>query len=210
MSDSTSQHTVYLNRGTPTQPVLDFGHPLYFDGLELQGTWRVKPGVAKLDDRNAYVTLDGDDAFHLYWQVDDYNLADGGKLRLDDDSVIQANFLSAGGTGRLKINLVDWDGDGLHDLIVGTPRHGSVPNPKTGLPQSLGLPGSAVLFLRNVGTNRAPRFKLPEMLEHKGQPICLGQHACGPTVADFGSPDGPDLIVGEESGRFIFYRRANL
>ncbi len=87
MSDSTSQHTVYLNRGTPTQPVLDFGHPLYFDGLELQGTWRVKPGVAKLDDRNAYVTLDGDDAFHLYWQVDDYNLADGGKLRLDDDSV---------------------------------------------------------------------------------------------------------------------------
>jgi len=174
MSDSTAQHTVYLNRGTPTNQVLDFGHPLYFDGLELHGTWRVKPGLAKLDGRNAYVALDGDDSFHLYWQVDDYNLADGGKLRLDDDSVIQANFLSAGGTGRLKINLVDWDGDGLFDLLVGTPRHGSVPNPETGLPQSLGLPGAAVLFLRNVVTIGRPDSSFPNYFGTKGNRSFLG------------------------------------
>ena len=210
MSDSTARHTIYLNRGRQTEPNLDFGHPLYLDGLELQGTWRVKPGVAKLGNRLAYVALDGDDEFHLHWRVDDYNLEDGGKLRLDDGSTIDANFLEAGGTGRLKINLVDWDLDGVLDLLVGTPRHGSVPNPETGLPQSLGLPGSAVLFLRNVGTNQEPRFKFPELMKHRGRPIFLGQHSCGPAVADFGHPDGPDLIVGEESGRFIYYERKHL
>ena len=107
MSDSTAQHTVYINRGTLTKPELDFGHPIYMDGLELHGTWRVKPAAASLGGRMAYVTLDDDDEFHLYWQIDDHNLEDGGKLRLDDGSVIGANALKAGGTGRLKLNLAD-------------------------------------------------------------------------------------------------------
>ena len=56
--------------------------------------------------------------FHLYWRVDDYNLKDGGKLKLDDGSIISGNFLKAGGTGRLKFNLVDWNQDAKLDLIV--------------------------------------------------------------------------------------------
>ncbi len=210
MSDSTARHTVFLNRGTRTEPKLDFGHPIYYDGLDLYGTWRVKPAVAKLGDRMAYVALDEHDEFHLYWRVDDYNVEDGGKLCLDDGSTIRANFLAAGGTGRLKLNLFDWDRDGRTDLIVGTPRHGSVPNPKTGLPQSLGLPGSAVLFLKNVGSDSEPMFKFPVLFEFRGSPIFLGQHACGPAVADFGGPNGPDLIVGEETGGFMYYKREDI
>ncbi len=210
MNDSTGKHTVYLNCGAPDQPELAAGHPLYFDGLDLHGTWRVKPAVAKIESRMAYVALDDEDQFHLYWRVDDHNLEDGGKLHLDDGSVIGANFLSAGGTGRLKLNLVDWDLDGPLDLLVGTPRHGSVPNPETGLPQSLGLPGSAVLFLRNVGSNTKPVFEFPKLMAFRGDPIFLGQHACGPAIADFGGEAGPDLIVGEEDGRFWFYRRKDL
>ena len=124
--------------------------------------------------------------------------------------MIGANFLSAGGTGRLKLNLVDWDADGRLDLLVGTPRHGSVPDPEKGLPQSLGLPGSAVLLLRNVGEAATPRFAFPKLVAFQGAPIFLGQHACGPTLADFGNPAGPDLIVGEEDGRFLFYAREAL
>ncbi len=210
MSDSTARHTVYMNRGTKQNPELDFGHPIYYEGLDLYGTWRVKPGVAQMGKRMAYMALDDDDEFHLYWRTDDYNLAEGGKLLLDDGSRIRANFLSAGGTGRLKLNLVDWDGDGKVDLLVGTPRHGSVPNPEKGLPQSLGLPGSAVLFLKNVGTNEEPVFQFPRLMKFKGEPIFLGQHACGPTPADFGNPDGYDLIVGVESGRILFYSRSDL
>jgi hypothetical protein len=158
----------------------------------------------------AYVALDDQDEFHLYWRIDDHNLEDGEKLHLDDGSVIGANFLSAGGTGRLKINLVDWNRDGKSDLLVGTPRHGSVPKPKTGLPQSLGLPGAAVLFLRNTGTEENPRFAFPELVKFRGEPLFLGQHACGPAPAVFGKENGPDLIVGEESGRFLFYAREDL
>lgn len=210
MSDSTARHTVLINRGTATAPALERGHPLYYDGLDLYGTWRVKPAVAPLDGHMAYVALDEDDEFHLYWRVDDYNVRDGGKLRLDSGAPIRANFLHAGGTGRLKLNLADWDRDGLVDLIVGTPRHGSVPDPEKGLPQSLGLPGSAVLFLRNTGTNAAPVFQFPKLMAFHGDPLFLGQHACGPAIADFGGPEGPDLIVGEEGGRFLYYHRADL
>ena len=32
----------------------------------------------------AYVALDDDDQFHLYWRIDDQNLRDGGKLWLDE------------------------------------------------------------------------------------------------------------------------------
>jgi len=210
MSDITSQHTVYLNRGTPTQPKLEPAHPIYCDGMPIHGTWRVQPAVANLDGRTAYACLDDDDEFHLYWQIDIYNVEDGGKIRLDDGSPIRANFLHAGGTGRLKLILADWDRDGLIDMIVGTPRHGSVPNPETGLPQSLGLPGAGVLFMKNVGTNAQPMLQFPRVLKFRGEPIFFGHHACGPAVADFGNPDGPDLIVAQESGAFFFFRREDV
>jgi hypothetical protein len=209
MSDATARHTVYLNIGIKNNPVLAAGRPLYMDGLDLHGTWRVKPAVARLGEKMAYVALDDDDQFHLYWQIDDYNMADGGKLTLQDGTSIGANFLHSGGTGRLKLNLTDWDLDGLPDLLVGTPRHGSVPNPETGLPQSLGLPGSAILFLRNAGSLEKPIFAFPEILKFKGEPIFLGQHACAPTLAYF-SEAGPDLIVGEEGGRLLYFKREDL
>jgi len=209
MSDSTAQHTVYINRGTLKNPTLDVGHPIYFDDLDMHGTWRVKPAVAKIGDRMAYVILDDDDEFHLYWRLDNYNLEDGGKLHLKDGATISANFLKAGGTGRLKLNFSDWDRDGLVDMIVGTPRHGSVPDPINGLPQSLGLPGSVVLFMRNVGTNKKPVLAPPALIKFRGSPIFLNHHACGPAVAEF-KPGSPDLIVGEQGGRFMYYNRSDL
>ena len=210
MSDSTGKHTVFLNRGTPAQPALDAGHPLYLDGLDLHGTWRVKPAVAELDGRMAYVILDNEDEFHLYWRIDDYNLEDGDKLRLGDGSAIRGNAQAAGGTGRLKLNLCDWDGDGLVDMIVGTGRRGSVPNLEAGLPQSRGLPGAAILFLKNVGTNREPVFRFPELMAHDGDPVYLGVHSCGPAPAALSGDGSLDLISGRENGWFYYYERRNL
>ena len=131
MSDSTARHTVFMNAGSNREPKLAPGRPLYYEGLDMYGTWRVQPGIAKMNGRMAYVALDDEDQFHLYWKVDDYNVVDGGKLRLENGDAIGANFLQGGGSGRLKIILFDWDQDGAMDLIVGTPRHGSVPYPET-------------------------------------------------------------------------------
>ena len=210
MSDSTARHTVFMNIGKKKKPKLSTGRPLYYEGLDMYGTWRVKPGVAKMNGRMAYVALDDEDQFHLYWKVDNYNVDDGGKLRLQSGEAIGANFLQGGGSGRLKINLVDWDKDGKTDLLVGTPRHGSVPHPETGLPQSLGLPGSAVLLLSNVGTDNEPVFTKPKLLTFKDKPVFFGQHACGPAVAPFRSDELADLIVSEEEGRFIYFKRENI
>jgi hypothetical protein len=210
MHSAVARHEVYLNTGKPGKPEFDLPVPIYCEGLELHGTWRVQPGVKKMGEKMAYVILDDDDEFHIYWQIDAYNVEDGGKLHLDNGSTIRGNFLSAGGTGRLKIVLEDWDLDGKTDILAGTPRHGSVPDPVNGLPQAKGLLGASVLFLKNVGTNSQPVFAFPKMIKFKGNVIYLGQHACSPEVWDYGQPEGPDLLVGEQDGRIRFYKRKDL
>lgn len=209
-SDARALHYAFLNTGTAKAPKLAAAQPLYCDGMDVHGSWRVRPGAAKWGSRMAYVALDDDDQFHLYWRIDDANLRDGGKLLLEDGTPIGANFLPAGGTGRTKFTLADWDGDGVMDILVGTPRHGSVPNPNTGLPQSRGLPGATVLWLRNTGTNDAPKFAFPRSLQFRGQPVYFGQHECSTALTDLGASGGPNLIVGDEEGRIHFYHRADI
>jgi hypothetical protein len=210
LSDATAQHRVFLNEGSRRKPRLGFDRPLRLDGLELHGTWRVKPGVCKLGARTAYVCLDDDDEFHLYWKLDTCDLADGGKLKLESGQVIGANYLKAGGTGRLKFVLNDWDGDGKTDLLIGTPRHASIPDPKQGLPQALGKPGAAVIFMRNVGSDSAPVYAPPQVLAFQGKPIFFEQHECSVAVAPFGKGPQPGLIVGIETGRIIYFAREDI
>jgi hypothetical protein len=209
MGDSLSRHTVLINRGTRRQPKLDPEHPLYVDGLDLHGTWRVRPGVAKLGGRMAYVALDDQDQAHLYWRLDDFNLADGGKLRMENGELITANFISAGGTGRSKFELCDWDGDGIVDLLIGTPRHHSIPNPQTGLPRAHGMLGATVLFLKNTGTNLAPKYRFPVVFKHRGVPVYLGHHEIGVSAGALGA-GGPNLVISREDGRLFFFSRALL
>ncbi|MEN6533291.1 MAG: VCBS repeat-containing protein, partial [Bryobacteraceae bacterium] len=183
---------------------------LYLDGLDLHGTWRVRPGVGKMDGRVAYIALDDQDQFHRYWRIDDFNLSDGGKLLMEDGSAITANFLGAGATGRSKIELVDWDGDGVMDLVAATPKHHSIPNPEKGLPRALGMPGTSVLFLKNTGTDREPRFRFPVALRHKGLPIHLGHHEIGASVGPLGPGNRSNVVVSRENGWLYFFQRENI
>lgn len=208
--DSRGKFNIYLNKGTKTKPALEPEHPLYLDGLDVHGTWRVKPGVGKLAGKNAYVILDTDDEFHLYWQLDNYNLTDGGKLMIGDSINIRANFKKGGETGRSKINIVDWDQDGVKDLLVGTPRYSTIPEPKKGMPYRLKNNGAAVLFLRNSGTESKPVYEYPVPVKFKGERINMGQHECGVTTGFIGPNKKLNLIVGDETGRFYFYDRDDL
>lgn len=133
-SDARGKHMILLGKEGLPEDCLDLEHPIYCNDLDLHGTWRCRPGIAKTKNKTFYITLDDSNELHLYSKIDTYNLKDEGKLRLKDGKTIPASTAQSGGTGRLKIDITDWDGDGKLDLILGTCKHHSIPGHK-GLPE---------------------------------------------------------------------------
>ncbi|MBL9212090.1 MAG: VCBS repeat-containing protein [Opitutaceae bacterium] len=214
VGDITGNYVVYLNRGTRTAPALDAARPLYCDGLDLHGVWRSRPAVGRLGDRVALVIPDDEGHLHLYWRFDDYNVADGGKLRLDDGGLIATTYDPAGGTGRCKLDFYDVDRDGRLDLLAGTGRRGAIPNRETGYPlpvlgaRTLNTP----LFLRNVGTNERPVFAPPVPFAHGTHGLVQpgGAHECGVVGTRLGGGRETNLLVANEAGRLFLLRGQHL
>ena len=210
-NDSRSKHSIFL--GGPEG--LEAEHPIYCSDLPLRGTWRCRPGVGTLAGKTVYVTLDDDDDFHLYFREDDYNLLDGGKLKLSDGRNIKANWLEAGGKGRVRFEVTDWDNDGIKDLLIATNKHNQIPaDDPAGLPWThpKSMQGSTILFMRNVGTEAEPKYEFPRQLKYKGNIIRLGHHGCGASVGKVGEiTDGlPNIIAGDERGHLYLFERKNL
>ncbi len=139
VSGSRQKYEVMLNEGTSTEPRLAAPVPIMVDNLELYGTWRVRPAIAKAGDVNVMVIMDDDNALHLYRQIDEYNVEDAGKLRLEDGRQITGHNDAGerlGQWGRGKLRFTDWNGDGKLDLIVGSIKRSSYPSPDRGLPYS--------------------------------------------------------------------------
>jgi hypothetical protein len=214
VGDITGDVVVYLNRGTRAAPALEAAHPLFCDGLDLHGMWRSRPAVGRLGDRVALVIPDGDDHLHLYWKIDDYNVEDGGKLRLEDGTLISTTYDPAGGTGRCLLDFCDVDQDGRPDLLAGTGRRGAIPNRETGYPlpvlgqRTLNTP----LLLRNVGTAAAPVFAPPMPFAHGTHGIVQpgGSHESGVAGTRLGGGPGTNLIVANEAGRLFLLRAEHL
>ncbi len=215
-SDATASFYVAMNRGTKESPELALPEKIHFDGMPLWGTWRVKPAVDKMGDRMAMIIFDENDAMHLYWRVSNTRVSDGGRLRLENGRQItsySARTPRYGARGRCKLTLFDWDGDGVKDLLIGTPRSASIPSPERGFPNGALKPYDAlqVLFMKNVGTDAAPVFREPEQFRVGGKDFYIGQHANSPTPCMLGDTSaGANLLVGCENGRFFFFNRADL
>jgi hypothetical protein len=204
--DITGDYQIYLNRGTKTEPKLDRAHPLYCDGIDLHGMWRCRPALAKIDKRIALVIVDGDDHFHLYWRVDDYNVEDGGKLTLEDGKLIGTSGGIGGMSGRCKLDFFDWDQDNRLDFIIGTGRVVSIPDRETGYPmptvgkKTLGTP----LVMLNKGTNENMKFTRPMVFRDEKVGIIQpgGAHETGAVGTMLGR-DGPNLLICNEAGRLF-------
>jgi len=206
LSGSLATHKIYFNRGTRTRPALAPGRDLFCEGLDLHGAWRVKPGVGQLGEKMAYVLVDDDEEFHVYWRIDAQNLEDGGKLHLDTGEVIAANYRTGGRGGRVKITLRDVDHDGKNDLLLTTHSANSIPHREHGIPHQK---GAMVLWMRNVSHGEKLRFASPRPLQYKGRTLFLGEHACSAAPYAFGE-DREGWIVTIENGRFFLLRPADI
>lgn len=225
--DITGDYLIYLNRGTKTGPKLDAAHPLYCDGIDLHGMWRCRPALAKIGDRIALAIVDGDDHFHLFWRIDDYNVEDGGKLKLDDGKLIGTSGGVGGMSGRCKLDFFDWNQDGHLDFVIGTGRVVSIPDRETGYPMAAlgqnpvvgGFIGSLVdkalptkakktigtpLVMLNTGTNDQMKFARPMVFRDEDGLVIQpgGAHETGAVGTMLGK-EGPNLLICNEAGRMF-------
>ncbi len=217
VSGSRAKFEVMLNRGTRERPELDAPVALSLDNLELYGTWRVRPAIARIGGSNRIVIMDKDNALHMYRQIDDFNVEDMGKLRLTDGSQITGHndaMELLGQMGRGKLRFVDWNGDGKLDLLIGSVKRSSYPSPGRGLPYSrfkkkeIGL---QVMLLINVGTDENMRFREPVQLQIDGKDFYLGAHSNAPEPCMLGDTSrGPNLVIGCESGKCFFFEHGRI
>ncbi len=91
------------------------------------------------------------------------------------------------GSSHTRIDVADWDGDGLPDIIYG---------------ENYGR----VLVLRNRGTPTAPAFGSGEFLvDEEGRPLDAGISAA-PLVTDWDGDGHADVLVGTHWNRALFFR----
>lgn len=99
------------------------------------------------------------------------------------DGLLRLNAGWAGKSGRRKLHIVDWDGDGRRDLLVNSVN---------------------VNWLRNVRTDEEGFvwFRDEGPLDSR----VLAGHDTSPTTVDWDKNGIPDLLVGAEDGR-LYYKR---
>lgn len=185
----------YKNVGTAQAPRLAQGIKLKAGGKEISGTapkYEIKDNVA-----NFIPTPDATMGIYSKLHVTDWN---GDKL---PDILVGHTSAKSGGeeivfyknTGTpeapafaapVPLNLykepisrpspfvVDWDGDGKRDVILGTEN-------------------KQVMFLQNTGTNEAPAFAKPAPIALPGLEEC---YRCRVSVVDWNNDGKLDLLVG--------------
>ncbi|MGI9474691.1 MAG: exo-alpha-sialidase [Rubripirellula sp.] len=156
----------------------EFPPPWYWwreDSSEAISQWRTTP-VA--------IDFDGDDALDLV-ALDQHGFltlrrkaGPASRIFVDENNrPLQLNPKSCGGSGRMKLAVVDWDGDGRLDVLV---------NSENATWYRNCVDRDDTVVLKRIG-NLAKRN--------------VAGHTSSPAVCDFDKDGKPDLIVGAENGR---------
>lgn len=169
------------------QPRLSYGW-LRPEGKELLTQWRTTPVAIdwNQDGLMDLVMLDHEGYLALFERArreSERVLLPPRRVFCDEHGQpLQLNSGIAGKSGRRKLCLVDWDGDGAIDILVNSEN---------------------ATLLRQVGEQDGKwLFKDTGLLSPKK----ISGHTTSPTVVDFDNDGVPDLLVGAEDGRFYFMK----
>jgi len=198
--DTKGQVTLFLNTGTPEKPELAKGVPIESDGKPItakQTTYKIVKDQAVVDKE----TPGSNPLADIYSKI---HVADWNGDGLDDLLVGHENTLilyrnigtatepklaapvkieSPDGAwpSRPSPYVVDWDGDGVQDLLVGV--------------EGMGPKVKGVLFFRNGGTNKEPKLEPGRPLKLEGEGFDQG-YRLRLAVTDWNNDGKLDLLVG--------------
>jgi hypothetical protein len=169
---------------------------------------RVRPAAVDLDGNglNGFLGLDPG-GFLSYWdrQDDPFRVGPARRLEFDTGEEIKLSppLAEGGASGRIKLAIGDWNGDGVWDIVLGTPM--------THLNDYAPFRHATVFVLENVGSNTEPRLRKPEPIKTgNGNYLWFGIHSAAPALVDLDGDGHLDLVVGSENGRLYYYARSYL
>ncbi len=112
---------------------------------------------------------------------ENFSVTDGNhRIKNSSPGLLQLNWKRAGGSGRRKFCVVDWNGDGKRDILANSI--------------------NANLLLQTKSTEKTWTFRDEGPLLQKN----IQGHTTSPTVVDFNGDGIPDFLGGAEDGRFYY------
>jgi hypothetical protein len=183
---------VYLNTGTPGNPV--FGD--FFYAQTDSGTLVVH-GSGCLGIFPRVVRWNGDGRKDLLVGLSDGTVRIYLNTNMDDDPVFDTGTTLKVGPPGEKVNIdvglratpcvVDWNGDGVKDLVVGA------------------LDGYLHVFI-NEGSQWDPDFRTEILAQDENGDLAVPTGRASPIVRDLDGDGLEDLRTGNTEGQLIFYR----
>ncbi|MEE9429817.1 MAG: VCBS repeat-containing protein [Melioribacteraceae bacterium] len=160
-------------------------------GNNLVTQWRTTPLIIdwNKDGLNDLIMLDHEGYLSFFERIkvdNELKLLPGKHIFYNEkNELLQLNIKTAGGSGRRKLTIVDWDLDGKLDLLV---------NSKN------------VDFYKNISeTDDKIVFENLGMISEQ----ILAGHTTSPTTVDWDKNGIPDLLLGAEDGYFYFLKNPN-